>query len=86
MTILMENKTKELDAVATGIVLDAYQQLEYKEISYKTFIERINVDKVKQEVHKQRPVIEAQVGAETFNTIVRDVVFEYFNKADKLNQ
>ena len=84
MTIIMADKNKETNAVATGIVLDAYQKLESKEIAYKTFLESINIKKVKEEVHRQRPVIEEQVGAETFNAIVTEVVFEYFNKADKL--
>jgi len=84
MTIIMADKNKETNAVATNYVLGEYQKREADEITQDTFLKRINIDKVKSEVRKQRPVIEEQVGEEAFDDIISHVIVEYFNKSLKL--
>ena len=81
MTIIMADKNKETNAVATGIVLSEYQKREANEITQDTFIKRINIDKVKSEVRNQRPVIEEQVGEKAFDDIISQVIMEYFSKS-----
>lgn len=81
MTIIMADKNKETNAVATNYVLGEYQKREANEITQETFIKRINIDKVKSEVRNQRPVIEEQVGEKAFDDIISQVIVEYFSKS-----
>jgi len=84
MTIMMADKNKELGAVATDYVLGEYQKREANEITQDTFLKQINIDKVKSEVRKQRPVIEEQVGEKAFDDIVTQVIVEYLDKSMNL--
>lgn len=80
MITIFKDKKIETSVIATDYVLSQYQHYEKGNIDQRTAIESASFEKVETYVRGVRPNLEEEVGRETFNLIIKDVIVEYIEK------